>query len=59
MLSSALQLAASACRLRRTAVARGDMPTAWNASSAAAAAIMLVGRATGDLDRALKPPQLP
>ena len=58
MMRSALQLATSACRLRRDAATRGDMAIAWNASSAAAGSLMLFGRAVEDLDRSLKPPQL-
>ena len=58
MMGSALQLATSACRLRQDAATRGDMATAWNASSAAAGSLMLFGRAVEDLDRSLKPPQL-
>jgi len=58
MLASALQLASSACRLRHAAATRGDMDVAWNASSAAAGALMLYGRVAADLDRSLKPPEL-
>jgi len=58
MLASALQLASSACHLRRDAATRGDMGVAWNASSAAAGALMLHGRVAAALDRSLKPPEL-
>ncbi len=58
MLASALQLASSACRLRTDAATRGDMEIAWNASSAAAGALMLHGRVAADLERSLKAPQL-
>ena len=58
MLVSAFQLASNACRLRGDAVVSGDMPTAWNASSAAAGALMLFERADRGLERALKPPEL-
>jgi hypothetical protein len=58
MLASALQLAASASRLRRDAVTRQDMAVAWNASAAAAGALMLFDRADRELRAALKPPEL-
>jgi hypothetical protein len=58
MMTSALQLAASASRLRRAAVGTGDMQVAWNASAAAAGALMLFERADQDLRQALEPPEL-
>jgi len=58
MLASALQLAASASRLRRDAVTHQDMTVAWNASAAAAGALMLFERADRELRAALKPPEL-
>ncbi len=58
MLTSALQLARSACRVRRQAVESGRLAVAWDASSAAAGALILLDRATSDLARVLKPPQL-
>lgn len=58
MLTSALQLARSACRVRREAVESGTLAVAWDASSAAAGALILLNRATGDLARFLKPPEL-
>jgi len=58
MLASAVQLGLSACQLRRQAIERQNLPAAWNASSAAAGALMLYERASLDLDRLLKPPDL-
>lgn len=59
VLLSAAQLAASAARLRQQAVRGGDMKLAWDASAAAAGALMLLDRAREDLARALRPPTLP
>jgi hypothetical protein len=53
---SAAQLAGNAARLRRQAVESGEMRPAWDASAAAAGALMLFERATSDLRRALTPP---
>jgi hypothetical protein len=58
LVASALQLAANASQARRRAILSGDLQMAWEASSAAAGALMLLGRVTDDLDRYLKPPTL-
>lgn len=58
LLVSASQLADQAARLRREATLSGDMAHAWDASSAAAGALMLVARARTDLLAILVPPQL-
>ncbi len=58
MLASAYQLAGSASRMRRQAIGKGDMRAAWNASAAAAGALMLFERASHDLAQSLKPPEL-
>ena len=55
---SAAQLASQAVAARRDAVERGAMDRAWQASSAAAGALMLLERARRDLDAALVPPAL-
>ena len=55
---SALQLAGNAVRTRRSAISSGDLNTAWEASSAAAGALLLLDRITEDLERALQPPSL-
>jgi hypothetical protein len=58
VLTSAVQLATNAVRLRRSAVSSGDMQHAWDASAAAAGALMLMDRARKDLTRLADPPQL-
>jgi len=58
VLASAAQLAASAAKLRRDAVSRGQLDAAWDASSAAAGAMMLLARGRADVERALALPQL-
>jgi hypothetical protein len=55
---SAVQLAANAARLRRTAVDTGQMQPAWDASAAAAGALMLIDRARAAIGEALEPPRL-
>ncbi len=58
LMVSAAQLAAQAVAVRRDAVSSGAMDRAWQASSAAAGALMLLDRARKDLERALVPPVL-
>jgi hypothetical protein len=55
---SAVQLAASAGRIRREAVLAGDVARAWDASSAAAGALMLASKARTDIQDLVRPPQL-
>lgn len=57
-LSGAVQLAESAATVRREATITGNMARAWDASSAAAGALMLAGRARDGIALALRPPQL-
>jgi hypothetical protein len=59
LLVSAAQLATSAARIRREAALSGSMARAWDASSAAAGALMLAARARDEIARALTAPQLP
>jgi hypothetical protein len=59
LMVSAAQLASSAVNVRREAVLANDMDGAWNASSAAAGALMLGARARVDILSLLRPPQLP
>jgi hypothetical protein len=59
LFASALQLARSACDVRGRAVETADIGVAWEASSAAAGALILLRRASDDLDRFLALPQLP
>lgn len=56
LLVSAAQLADSAARIRREAALSGDLARAWDASSAAAGALMLTTRAATDIQALLKPP---
>jgi len=58
LLLSAVQLAANAAEIRREAALAGDMARAWDASSAAAGALMLGAKARTDILAALRLPQL-
>ncbi|PYR88871.1 MAG: hypothetical protein DMF84_26380 [Acidobacteria bacterium] len=58
LLTSAAQLTSRAVSARQRAVASGEMPTAWEAASAAAGAIMLIERASDELQRLTKAPEL-
>lgn len=55
-IGSALQMARRAAAIRRNAVSSRDMKLAWDASSAAAGALMLVDHALAELDRLTTPP---
>jgi len=59
LMVSAAQMAANAVTVRRDAALANDMNRAWNASSAAAGALMLGTRAREDILALLRPPQLP
>jgi len=56
LLVSAAQLADNAARIRREAALAGDITRAWDASSAAAGALMLTDRASAEIQAMLKPP---
>ena len=58
LLLSAAQLAGNAAQIRREAALAGDMTRAWDASSAAAGALMLGAKARTDILAALRLPQL-
>ncbi|MBI1872311.1 MAG: hypothetical protein HYS05_00305 [Acidobacteria bacterium] len=58
-LVSALHLGANAARLRQAAARSASLPQAWDASAAAAGSLMLSGRARSELDRLMRPPELP
>ena len=58
LLVSAVQLAGSAGQIRREATLAEDIARAWDASSAAAGALMLGARARTDMQSLLRPPQL-
>ncbi|MGE0449316.1 MAG: hypothetical protein AB7Q29_07015 [Vicinamibacterales bacterium] len=57
LLISAAQLAEQAAKVRREAAINGSMTRAWDASSAAAGALMLASRAVNAIQAALKVPQ--
>ena len=56
LFAAALQMARRAVSGRRNAILSGDMKLAWDASSAAAGAQMLLERAGQELDRLTTPP---
>jgi len=58
LLVSAVQLAGNSAEIRREAVLAGDMSRAWDASSAAAGALMLGAKARADIQLLLRLPQL-
>lgn len=58
LLESAAQLAGNAARIRREAALAGDISRAWDASSAAAGALLLGARAHSDMLAVLRLPQL-
>jgi hypothetical protein len=58
LLVSAVEMAGNAARIRREATLAGDISRAWDASSAAAGALMLGARATTDIHTLVRPPQL-
>ena len=59
LIITAMQLAKNAAEIRREAIAAADMTRAWDASSAAAGALMLSTKARADIQALLRPPQLP
>jgi len=58
LLVSAVQMAGTAAQIRREATIAGDIARAWDASSAAAGALMLGAKARSDIQALLRPPQL-
>ena len=58
LLVTAWRFAENAAATRYTAVVSGDLATAWQASSAAAGSLLLLGRAQAELRSALEPPRL-
>jgi hypothetical protein len=59
LLISAMHLAKNAASIRREAAMAADMTRAWDASSAAAGALMLSAKARADIQAQLRPPRLP
>jgi hypothetical protein len=58
LIVSAAQLAANAASIRRQAALSGDIGRAWDASSAAAGALMLSARARTEIQALLRPPEI-
>jgi hypothetical protein len=58
LLVSAAHLAGNAARIRREATISGEITRAWDASSAAAGALMLSTRAVTDIKASMRQPQL-
>ena len=58
LLISAVQMAGTAAQIRREATLAGDMARAWDASTAAAGALMLGAKARGDIQSIMRPPQI-
>jgi hypothetical protein len=58
LLLSAAQMADSAAKIRREAALTGSLPRAWDASAAAAGALMLGARVRDEIQEQLRPPQL-
>jgi hypothetical protein len=58
LLSSAVEMADAAAHIRREAALTASITRAWDASAAAAGALMLVARARDELTKALQVPQL-
>jgi hypothetical protein len=56
LIQTAARLAEQAVATRRLAVSSGGMDQAWQASSAAAGALMLLSRAKHDIESAMAPP---
>jgi hypothetical protein len=57
LLVSATQMADNAAQIRLEATLSADMARAWDASSAAAGALMLAARATSEIQALMRPPQ--
>jgi hypothetical protein len=58
LLVTAWRFAENAAAARYAAVTSGDLTAAWQASSAAAGSLLLLGRAQAELRSALEPPKL-
>jgi hypothetical protein len=58
LLLSAVNLANTAVKTRRQAAVSGELPLAWDASSAAAGSMMLLNRAQEDMDEAARFPEI-
>ena len=58
ILASAVTLAQTAVTTRRQAALSGELKLAWDASSAAAGSIMLLEKARGDMEAAIRLPEI-
>jgi hypothetical protein len=58
LLVGAWRFAETAVRTRQAAIGSGDMSTAWRASSAAAGALLMIGRVQDEIRQLLEPPRL-
>ena len=58
LLTSAVNLAETAVRTRRQATLSGELQLAWDASSAAAGSMLLLGRAQEDMEAAVRLPEI-
>jgi hypothetical protein len=58
LLVSAWRFAETATKTRYDAIATGSLPTAWQASSAAAGSLLMLSRAQQELRTLLEPPRL-
>jgi len=59
LLVSAWRFAETAVDIRYSAVSSGDVATAWQASSSAAGALLMIARVQNDIRALLEPPRLP
>jgi hypothetical protein len=59
LIVNAWRFAEHAADVRYAAVTSGNVNTAWEASSAAAGALMMLGRAQDSIHTLLEPPHLP
>jgi hypothetical protein len=58
MLKTAISMAARAAATRRKAISSGDMAVAWEASSAAAGALLMFEQAVQEINRQTSFPRL-
>jgi hypothetical protein len=58
LLTSAVNLAETAVKTRRQAAVSGELPLAWDASSAAAGSMMLLTKAQEDMEAAVRLPEI-
>jgi hypothetical protein len=59
LFASVAELARNAALVRREAALTGNIARAWDASSAAAGALLLASKAKAEIEASLRPPRLP